>query len=123
MEYWIGQPRRSIDMVQQSCMAFVKVGSLTALPSGSVMEVILGDDSYAICNLNGELHALYGICPHAGGPIGQGTLQDNIVTCPWHEWAYDCRTGENDFDPAVKLDTFAVKVEGDDILIDPEARA
>jgi nitrite reductase (NADH) small subunit len=104
-------------------MAFVKVGALSALPPGSVMEVILGDDSYAICNLSGELHALWGICPHAGGPIGQGTLQDNIVTCPWHEWAYDCRTGENDFDSAVKLDTFAVKVEGDDILLDPAPRA
>ena len=42
-----------------------------------------------------------------------------MVICPWHEWAYDCRTGENDFDPAVKLDRFTVKVEGDDILLDP----
>lgn len=104
-------------------MAFVKVGSIAALPPGSVMEVILGDDTYAICNPDGTLHALDGICPHAGGPIGQGTLQDNIVTCPWHEWAYDCRTGENDFDPSIKLATFTVKVEGDDILIDPQSRA
>ena len=123
MEYWIGQPKRSIDMVKQSCMAFVKIGSIAALPSGSVMEVILGDDSYAICNPDGHLYALSGICPHAGGPIGQGTLQDNMVTCPWHEWSYDCRTGENDFDPAIKLDTLAVKVEGDDILMDPQSRA
>ena len=72
--------------------------------------------------LNGELHALAGICPHAGGPIGQGNIQDNLVICPWHEWAYDCRTGENDFDPAIKLDRFPVKAEGDDILIDPEVR-
>ena len=104
-------------------MAFVKVGSLSALPPGSVMEAILGDDTYAISNCDGELHALWGICPHAGGPIGQGTLQGCVVVCPWHEWAYDCRTGENDFDPAIKLDRFAVKVEGDDILIDPQARA
>jgi nitrite reductase (NADH) small subunit len=110
-------------MVKQSCMAFVKIGSIAALPPGSVMEVILGDDSYAICNPDGHLYALSGICPHAGGPIGQGTLQDNMVTCPWHEWSYDCRTGENDFDPAIKLDTFAVKAEGDDILMDPQSRA
>jgi nitrite reductase/ring-hydroxylating ferredoxin subunit len=110
-------------MVKQSFMAFLKVGSLAALPPGSVTEVILGDDTFAICNVSGELHALYGICPHAGGPIGQGTLQDNIVTCPWHEWSYDCRTGENDFDPAIKLDRFAVKAEGDDILLDPQARS
>jgi nitrite reductase (NADH) small subunit len=104
-------------------MAFVKVGSLSALRPGSVTEVTLGEDSYAICNLNGELHALAGICPHAGGPIGQGALNDNLVVCPWHEWAYDCRTGENDYDPAIKLDRFVVKTDGDDILIDPQARA
>ncbi|MBZ5609903.1 MAG: Rieske (2Fe-2S) protein [Acidobacteriia bacterium] len=104
-------------------MAFVKIGSLSKLPPGSVMEVVMGDDSYAVCNSGGEVHALGGICPHAGGPIGQGTLQDHLVVCPWHEWAYDCRTGENDYDPAVKLDRFRVKVEGDDILLDPESRA
>ena len=104
-------------------MAFVKVGSLSSLPPGSVMEAVVGEDSFAICNSGGELHALWGICPHAGGPIGQGTMQDNIVVCPWHEWAYDCRTGENDFDPSVKLDRFAIKVEGDDILLDPQTRA
>jgi nitrite reductase/ring-hydroxylating ferredoxin subunit len=104
-------------------MAFVKIGSLSQLPPGSVMEVTLGDDSYAVCNCGGEVHALSGICLHAGGPIGQGTLQENLLVCPWHEWAYDCRTGENDYDPAVKLDVFAVKIEGDDILLDPESRA
>ena len=50
-------------------------------------------------------------------------MQENLVVCPWHEWAYDFRTGENDYDPAIKLDRFAVKTEGDDILLDPEARA
>ena len=104
-------------------MAFVKVASLASLPAGAVMEVTIGDDSYAICNSNGELHALAGICPHAGGPIGQGALQENLVVCPWHEWAYDCRTGENDYDPSVKLDRFAVKTDGDDILLDPLTRA
>jgi nitrite reductase (NADH) small subunit len=104
-------------------MAFVRVASLSALPPGSLMEVAVGDNAYAICNFSGELHALWGTCPHAGGPIGQGNLHENLVVCPWHEWAYDCRTGENDYDPAVKLDRFAVKVEGDDILMDPESRA
>ena len=47
-------------------MAFVKVGSLSVLPPGSVMEVHVGDGTYAICNAGGEIHALDGICPHAG---------------------------------------------------------
>ncbi len=87
------------------------------------MEVNLGEESYAVCNTNGEVHALAGICPHAGGPLGQGAMNGEFVVCPYHEWAFHCRTGENDYDPAVRQDTFAVKVEGDDILLDPEARA
>jgi nitrite reductase (NADH) small subunit len=104
-------------------MAFVKVGSLAALPPGSVTAVTVGEAAYAICNVEGELHALDGVCPHAGGPLGEGNVEGNMVICPWHAWAYDCRTGENDYDPAVKLNTFPVKAEGGDILIDPQARA
>jgi nitrite reductase/ring-hydroxylating ferredoxin subunit len=99
-------------------MAFVKVGSLAALPPGSVMEAEVGEGTYAICNMDGELNALDGICPHAGGPMGQGNLDGNRLICPWHAWEYDCRTGVNDYDENVKLAKFPVKVEGDDILID-----
>ena len=60
-------------------MAFVKVGSLAALPPGSVTEVTLGEDSYAICNLKGDLHALWGICPHAGGPLVKVVLTPDLV--------------------------------------------
>jgi len=104
-------------------MSFVKVGSLAALPPGSVMEAEVGDYTFALCNVEGEVHALDGICPHAGGPLGQGNLEGNLLVCPWHAWEYDCRTGINDGDENVKLDTFPVKIEGDDILIDvPEPK-
>ncbi len=104
-------------------MPFVKVASLSKLPPGTVTEILLGDHAYALCNHEGAVHALSGVCPHEGGPVGQGNLSGNLLVCPWHEWAYDCQTGANDYDPAVKLDRFAVKLEGDDILIDPEERA
>lgn len=99
-------------------MPFVKVGSVSSLPPGAVMEAAVGNDTYAVCNLNGEIHALYGVCPHAGGPLGQGAIEGDHIVCPWHAWEYDCRTGVNDSDPDVKVDTFPVKIEGDDILID-----
>ena len=104
-------------------MAFVKVGSLALLPPGTVAEVVIGDDSFAVCNHQGEIHALWGICPHAGGPIGQGNLIDNYVVCPWHEWEYDVATGENDMTPDACLKKYPVKIEGDDILIDPQPSA
>ena len=104
-------------------MAFVKVASLASLPPGSVTEVTVGEDPYAICNMNGELHALSGRCPHAGGRMGHGNVRENLIICPWHAWAFDWRTGENDYDPTLKLDRYAIKAEGDDILVDTESRA
>jgi len=99
-------------------MAFVKVGSLSVLPPGSVMEVHVGDGTYAVCNAGGEIHALDGICPHAGGPLGQGALHGTTLVCPWHAWEFDCRTGEHDYNPAVRVATYPVQVIGDEILID-----
>ena len=99
-------------------MPFVKIGSLANLQPGSVMEAEVGGRTYAVCNSGGKLHALDGVCPHAGGPLGQGALQDHMLVCPWHGWEYDCRSGENDFDPTIRVQPFAVRTDGDDILID-----
>jgi len=82
------------------------------------MPADVGENSYAVCNVDGELHALDGICPHAGGPLGEGALHGDILVCPWHAWEFNCRTGANDFDPDVVVPTFPVKVEGGDILLD-----
>jgi len=99
-------------------MAFTKVGSLAALPAGEVLEVEVGGETYAICNVEGDLHAVEGKCPHLGGPLGHGALHGHTLVCPWHTWEYDCRTGRNIMDESVGVAAIDVKVEGDDILID-----
>ena len=99
-------------------MAYVKVLPVTALPPGSTAEVSIGDNRYALCNLNGEIHALDGVCPCSGGPLGQGVLQGNLLVCPWHGRRYDCRTGVHHFDHDVRVPKFNVLVENGDILID-----
>ena len=99
-------------------MAFVKVGALSRLSAGSVMEASIGEEHYAICNVAGRIHALAGTCPHRGGPLGQGAVNGSNLTCPWHAWEFDCRTGVHDYDPRVKIPIFPVEISGDDILID-----
>ena len=104
-------------------MAFVRVISVSELPPGTVSEAIVNGNAYALCNVDGEIHALWGTCPHAHGPLGQGHLEGSSVLCPWHEWAFDYRTGQHEYLPQACVERFAVRVEGDDILLDPEARA
>ena len=98
-------------------MPLFKVASLSQLPANSVIEVTVGADTYAICNVGGRVTALGGTCPHRGGPLGQGTINGNDVVCPWHGWEWDCQSGANDYDPTKKVLTFAVQVEGDDVLV------
>ncbi len=98
-------------------MPFIKVGRASDLPEDSVMEVTVGEDLYAICNVAGSLHALSGVCLHQGGPLGQGQLAEGRVVCPWHAWEWDCRTGENVDDPTQRVATYPVKVEDGDIFL------
>jgi nitrite reductase (NADH) small subunit len=98
-------------------MPFVKVANVAEVPENSVIEVSVGDDLYAICNVDGTITALSGTCVHQGGPLGQGNIADGRVVCPWHAWEYDCRTGANLDDPSTCVPTYLVKVEGGDILI------
>jgi len=98
-------------------MPFIKVGAVSDVPADSVIEVTVGEDLYAICNVGGTLRALSGVCLHQGGPLGQGQIAAGRVICPWHGWEWDCRTGENPDDPTERVATFEVKVEGQDILL------
>lgn len=108
-------------MVDIDSMPFVKAASAAALPPGSMVQAKFNDDLYVICNVEGQLHAMDGRCPHAGGPLAEGALHGHVVSCPWHMWEFDCRTGETDFNPRFNLKTFPVKVENGDILIDIDA--
>ena len=102
-------------------MPFVRVGSLARLGPGEVMEAVVNGRPVAVCNSEGELYAVDGTCPHAGGPLGHGALHGHTLVCPYHAWEFDCRTGENDFDPAVRVAQYPVRTEGDDILVDTDA--
>ena len=68
-------------------MPFVKVLPVSALPPGSTAEVSVGENHYALCNLDGEIHALDGVCPCSGGPLAQGGLHGQSAGLPvaWAE--------------------------------------
>ena len=69
--------------------------SAADLPSGQSAEVVAEGRIFAVYNVDGTFHVLDGICPHAGGPLGKGTLNGNIVTCPWHGWQFDVESGQH----------------------------
>ena len=71
----------------------------------------------AVFNENGRHYILNYICPHSGGPIGEGTIKDGIVTCPFHGWSYQADTGLPQASAEHSISAYEVKVEGDAILV------
>lgn len=96
---------------------FVKVAQTSEIPAGQGKCVEVDDKRIAIFNVDGKFYAIDDVCPHQGGPLGEGELDGIVVTCPWHGWEYDVTTGVNMFETDVKQEQFEVKIEGDDILI------
>ena len=76
---------------------------------GASAEIVVAGNIVALFNVGGELHALDGICPHQGGPLGQGALHGCIVSCPWHGWEYDVTDGQPQAIPALKHTSIQVR--------------
>jgi NAD(P)H-dependent nitrite reductase small subunit len=98
--------------------AFVKVARLEEIPTerGKVVEV--EGKEIALFRTDGSVYAIDNLCLHEGGPLGHGPVKEGIVTCPWHLWRFDVRTGAMVEAPSMKVDCFAVKVEGEDVYLD-----
>jgi nitrite reductase (NADH) small subunit len=97
---------------------FVTVARVEDVPPGTVTTVRAGDEEIALVHCGGSFYATQNACIHLEGPLGQGHVEDDcLLTCPWHGWRYDVRTGENDFDLAIKLRTFEVAVEDGDVRV------
>jgi 3-phenylpropionate/trans-cinnamate dioxygenase ferredoxin component len=96
---------------------YVKVLSISDLAEGQGKVVQAGGKAIAVFNVGGTVYAIDNTCLHRGGPLGEGELEGSVVTCPWHMWEYDVRTGEKVGAPAVKVATYPVQVEGADIKV------
>ena len=96
---------------------FVKVANLSDLGPGSSMTVEANGKAVALFNVEGAVYALDNTCLHRGGPLGEGFLEGDVVACPWHMWEYNVRTGEKVGDPSLKVATYPVEVEGNDVKV------
>lgn len=85
---------------------------------GDVAEAEAKGVQVCLANVDGRLSALGNICPHRGGPLGQGWLEGEAVVCPWHSWSFDTRTGRALPPDSGEVDAFPLKVEGDEVWID-----
>jgi nitrite reductase (NADH) small subunit len=71
----------------------------------------------ALFRIGGQFYALDNVCPHRGGPLGEGIVSGTEIICPWHAWGFDVRTGKYTFDPELAVQTFEVRVQDGQIQI------
>jgi len=97
---------------------WLPVANLADCPPGRSLEVVVAGRIVALFNVDGTLQALDGVCPHQGGPLGKGTLRGAIVTCPWHGWQFDVRSGQHQLSATICQPRFPVRVDGEVILVE-----
>ncbi len=90
------------------------------LPEGRVKTVTANHKGICLTHYKGKFSALDNHCPHQGGPLGEGSIENGMLRCPWHGWDFDPCTGlpPGGFDDGI--DTFPVKEEGDAVYVGVE---
>jgi nitrite reductase (NADH) small subunit len=101
---------------------FVSFGRLDELPPGTSTIAKSGDRLVALFNVGGTVYATENNCPHSGGPLGKGALDGEVVSCPWHMWEFNVRTGVGVIDPDERIETYPVIVSDGEILVKLEPR-
>ena len=94
-----------------------RVGTLSELAGGKSLSAKIGKQAIAVFMVDGAVIAAEGKCPHAGGPLHKGELSGSMLSCPWHGWTYDLKSGACEEDSEVRLPLFDVQIEGEDIFV------
>lgn len=97
---------------------YVPVAEVAEVPRDRTKIIKVAGTPIALLNVGGTIYALEHSCPHQGGPIGEGEIEGMTITCPWHEWKFDIRTGANDRDPTILAKTYQVKVVDGLVLVE-----
>lgn len=96
-----------------------------AIDPGERVLVDIQDREIAVFNVDNTFHALSNYCIHQGGPVCEGTVtgtvtedddglkyekDGEIVSCPWHAWEFDIKTGRHLARPQYRLPTYEITV-------------
>ncbi|HUQ86519.1 MAG TPA: nitrite reductase small subunit NirD [Vicinamibacterales bacterium] len=97
---------------------FQPVGRISEFISGRGKMVTVDGRHVALFRLGDEFFAIDNLCLHKAGPLCDGYVDHkDVVTCPWHGWSYEIRTGTLVQDPRVGVSRHDVRIEGEVISV------
>jgi nitrite reductase/ring-hydroxylating ferredoxin subunit len=96
----------------------VRVARLADIAPGSVTRVEVEGRGVVLARVGDAVHALGDECAHQGGPLGEGKLSGPRLTCPWHGWMFDVKTGTCLMPSrGGAVPSYATRVDGDDVWV------
>ena len=98
--------------------SFTTVCRVGELAEGQGRTVVVDERLVAIFLVNGEYRAIDDLCPHQGASLGEGTLHDGRVICPWHGWMFDVTTGACFRVPGISVRVHPVRVAGSAVEVE-----
>ena len=100
-------------------MALAIIAKVGEIADGQGKQVTVGDKTLALFHNQGSYYAIDNTCPHRGGPLAEGFVDQNEVTCPWHGARFDLKTGACLSPPAPHgVTAYKVQVVGQEIQVD-----
>ena len=93
------------------------------LAEGEARAVQVGNKVIAVFCQQGQFYAINDMCPHMGASLAGGYVENGIVTCPWHAWRFRVTDGAWADNPRIKIGSYPVRVEGDEIQVQVEQPA
>jgi nitrite reductase/ring-hydroxylating ferredoxin subunit len=98
---------------------YIKVAKTSEISPGTAIYVEVQNNQIALFNLDGNFYAIGNTCTHRGGPLAEGFIAGDEVTCPWHGSIFKITTGEVVGPPASQnVPKYNLRVQGDDIEIE-----
>jgi len=101
---------------------YVRVADSSEVPPGSAKACVVGGRQVALFNVDGAFYALENVCPHQGAPLTDGYLEGPLLTCSWHAWCFDVRTGNMSLADIKVIPVYDVRVDGTSVSVSSEPR-
>jgi nitrite reductase (NADH) small subunit len=101
---------------------FQSAGPVEDIPPGRSKVVHINNRAIALFNVDGQYFAIHNICPHEGGPLGEGRVKGFVVSCPWHDLAFDIRNGQGTDGGGYCVGSYEVRVLDGEIFVGPRRK-
>jgi len=101
---------RSLGMARSIQTKTVIVGPVGEIPEGERRIIQVDDLSIGVFHHKGEWYALHNSCLHRGGPVCEGPLEGDTITCPWHGYQYNLPDGLLLLDQSASLPMYPVEI-------------